>query len=320
MDLLEENEEGGYPLEYLLSRIRGRRAFLIKDWEPLVQSENPLEASSAVRHGKNTVDSADALWALLLREFGWVFSQMDRALREIFRPFFLYTELRTLFICLRYGAAGDSVKREQVLVHSLFSKKFKRVLMSATDAAGAVGDIEEVFLSLSARFKGIKEVFLKEGLRGVEHTLTNTYLEHTMGMEIHPVIRDFFRRIIDARNIITLYKCLRWETEGAPPFVRGGGIGERMLEEIRVRENIFGVISVIRAAAGVKIRTPDATAVENALYTGITRFLRRGSRETSGIGFILNYLWRCSVEVRNLSVLLYGKDADREAIREELVQ
>lgn len=319
MELLEESEEGGYPLEYLLSRIRGKRTSLIKDWEYLVRAENPLEALSSPRHRKAGFDSADALWVLLLSEFRWVFSQMERTLRDIFRPFFLYTELRTLFICLRYGAVNDSVKKDQVLVHSLFSKKFKRVLRRSKEIPEAVEDIEDVFMSFSAGFKGIREVFLKDGLRGVEHMLTNTYLEHTMRTELHPLIREFFIRIIDARNLIALYKYLRWEMEGTPRFVKGGRISERILGEIRERENIFGVISVIRTVTGVEIQKPDATGVENALYRGITRFLRRAGRETSGIGFILDYLWRCSMEVRNMGVLLYGRDAERDAIREELV-
>ena len=319
MELLEESEEGGYPLEYLLSRIRGKRTSLIKDWEYLVRAENPLEALSSPRHGKAGFDSADALWVLLLSEFRWVFSQMDRTLRDIFRPFFLYTELRTLFVCLRYGAVNDSVKKDHVLVRSLFSKKFKRVLRRSKDIPEAVGDIEDVFMSFSAGFRGIREVFLKDGLRGVEHMLTNTYLEHTMRTELHPLIKEFFIRIIDARNLIALYKYLRWEMEGTPRFVKGGRISERVLGEIKERENIFGVIPVLRTVTGVEIRKPDATGVENALYRGITRFLRRAGRETSGIGFILDYLWRCSMEVRNMGVLLYGRDAERDAIREELV-
>ena len=42
-DLLEKGIDPGYPSDYLLSRIRGRKARLIQDWTPLVTSPAPLE-------------------------------------------------------------------------------------------------------------------------------------------------------------------------------------------------------------------------------------------------------------------------------------
>jgi len=320
MKLLEENEERGYPLEYLLSRVRGRRVSLITDWEHLIRAENLFEALSSLHHGKIGIDSADALWRRLLTEFRWVFSQMDRTLREIFRPFFQYSELRTLFFCLRYKMNGETVRLEQVLVQSLFSKQFKRILRRNEDILDTVEAVEEAFIGLSPRFKGIREVFLKDGLKGVEQKLTNTYLEHLIQSELHPLIRAFFTRIIDARNLIALYKYLRWEVEGTPRFIAGGRIGERRLRETKDKANIFGVMSIVRALTGMDVEKPDASGVENALYRGMTRFLKTASRETSGIGLILNYLWCCSMEARNLGVLLYGGDAEREAVLAEMVR
>lgn len=318
--VLGESEEGGYPLEYLLSRIRGRRVSLITEWEPLIHAEDILDAVSSGRRGKAGIGSADALWRWLLTEYRWVFSQMDGTLREVFRPFFLYSELRTLFFCLRYMTTDEAVKREQILLHSLFSKQFKKMLRNSKDVLDAVEGIEEVFMGLSPEFKGLREDFLKNGLKGMEQMLTNTYLAYVAGSKIHPLIRAFFVRLIDARNLLTLYKLIRWEVEGTPRFIRGGRVAERRLRENKERENIFGVISLIRMVTGADVRNPDASGVENALYTGMTRFLRRASRETSGIGFILDYLWRCSMETRNLGIVLYGGDAEREAILSELVR
>ena len=34
---------------------------------------------------------------------------------------------------------------------------------------------------------------------------------------------------------------------------------------------------------------------------------------------ILDYLWRCSIEAMNLSVLYHGRDLEREAVTAELV-
>src|SRR5208282_4010036 len=102
VEFLRKIDDRGYPTEYLLSRIRGRRAHLIADWRPLVMSASPVDRLALTRYGSiMTDDYPEAIRQYLLKEFGWVYSQMNRTLRKIFRPFFLYTELSTIFICLR---------------------------------------------------------------------------------------------------------------------------------------------------------------------------------------------------------------------------
>ena len=43
MELLRPLEDRGYPAEYLLSRIRGRRSRLIVDWRPLIYEAAPMD-------------------------------------------------------------------------------------------------------------------------------------------------------------------------------------------------------------------------------------------------------------------------------------
>ncbi len=78
--------------------------------------------------------------------------------------------------------------------------------------------------------------------------------------------------------------------------------------------------SLVREFSGIKIETPDPTKVETSLYKGMTRFLKKEGREPFGAGPVLDYLWKCSLEAMNLSVLFYGKDLEREAVMAELVQ
>ena len=52
----------------------------------------------------------------------------------------------------------------------------------------------------------------------------------------------------------------------------------------------------------------------------VTRLLRKAGRGPSGVGLILDYLWRCSLEATNLSILLYGSELDRETITPEIAQ
>jgi len=91
------------------------------------------------------------------------------------------------------------------------------------------------------------------------------------------------------------------------------------LRTVQRSEAVFEVAALIRKATGTVPGSTDPTAIENSLYRGMTRFLRKKGREISGVGVILDYLWRCSVEVTNLGIILYGKDIEREALRAELV-
>lgn len=252
-------------------------------------------------------------------EFGWVHSQMDSTLRNIFGPFFLYSELRTLFYCLRYRSAGEDTRAEQVLEHSLLSSNVQKALKRRRDILETIGDTEALFLSLSGKFRGIREIFIREGLKGVERFLTESFIQHTVNSKLHPVIRDFFVRIIDARNLMTLFKCLRWGVKEEPSFIEGGRISSARLGDVLNKHDIFGVFSLTRALTGLAVRGPDASGLENSLYVWMTRGLKRAGRD-SDVGFILDYLWRCSIEARNLGILLHCGNMARDTVAEELIR
>jgi vacuolar-type H+-ATPase subunit C/Vma6 len=174
-------------------------------------------------------------------------------------------------------------------------------------------------LSLSDGFRGLTEIADAEGLRGVEQQLTNTYLVHTVHAKLHPLVRDFFIRIIDARNIISLYKYLRMNMTAALTFIPGGTIPDTRLRDILDKKDLLRIGSLIREITGTKMEILGAAPVENVLYKEITRFLKKAGRDPLGVGLILDYLWRCSLEAMNLGLLFYGKDLERDAIAAELV-
>jgi vacuolar-type H+-ATPase subunit C/Vma6 len=321
MELLRHLEDRGYPVEYLLSRIRGRRSRLIADWRPLIYDAAPLDYLASVRYqGFVKERSPEGVWRNLLREYRWVYSQMNGQLRELFQPFFLYAELRTIFICLRHMNDQKAGSVEDLLSESLLSGKIREIFSLSADTRSAVQGLERAFLSLSERFGGLSGVLDAEGLRGVEQRLTNTYLTVIAKSELHPLMRTFFAKLIDSRNIMSVYKYLRLEQGTSPPFITGGTISEARLRAVLDKGDLFGVNSLVRDFSGVKLETPDPTKVEIALYKGITRFLKKEGREPFGAGPILDYLWKCSLEVMNLSVLFYGKDLERDMVTAELVQ
>lgn len=304
-----------------MSRIRGRRSRLIADWKALLFEADPADYLASGRYrGFVKERTPEGIWGNLVREYRWAYLQMNAELRALFGPFFLYSELRTLFVCLRHlrekklGTAGE------LLDQSLLSQPVKEILAKSADTGAAIERLQKVFLSLSPRFEGMIRIFRTEELRGVEQFITNTYLEVMPGRIPDPVMRAFFARLIDTRNILSLYKFFRYEQRGRVPLIPGGSIPQERFRALIDKNDIFGLHSLARKLSGMKMETPDAANAEIALYKSITRFLRREGKEPLGPALILDYLWKCSLEVMNLSVLFSAGEFEREAVISELVQ
>jgi len=317
--LLKQGRERGYPVEYLFSRIRGRRSRLIRDWRSLVYDASPIEfLSSAQYQGFVRERSAEGMWRALLEEYGWVFGQMEEEVRRVFAPYVLYTELRTVFICLRYLQGDRTQKAGEVLGVSLLADSVKNILRDG-ETSTAVERLERLFCRLSPEFTGLAARYEEKGLREVEQHLTNSFLISIIRTQLHPVMKEFFSRIIDARNILALYKSLRLGAKDPSVFIEGGTVAIGHLTDLLKKDDIFEVTALIRRAAGITIPSPDPTQVEVSLYRGITKYLHTEGRDPLGEELILDYLWGCSLEVMNLSLLLTGKDLEREEIAAELV-
>jgi hypothetical protein len=321
MDLLRKSPDPGYPIEYLLSRIKGRRSRLIKDWRPLLFDPALYETLPVARTGGGQKErAADAVWRNLMAEYQWVYSQMNRRLRDIFFSYFLYTELRTIFICLRHVVDRKTGVIDDLLDRSLLSGEIKKVLLLSPDLPEAVNGLERIFSSLSSRFQGLGQTLESDGPRAVEQRLIGTYLSVMIDSDLHRLLKVFFSRLIDSRNIMGLYKYLRLEFKVQPIFIAGGAIPEMRLNTIIRADDLPGVVLLVRECTGIAVERPDSTSIELALYRGMTRWLRKEGRDPFGIAPILDYLWRCSIEAMNLSVLHHTRDLEREAAGAELVQ
>jgi vacuolar-type H+-ATPase subunit C/Vma6 len=321
MELLRKRLDPGYPTEYLLSRIKGRRSRLIGDWRPLLFDPALYESLPTARTGSSHQDrTADAVWRNLMAEYQWVYSQMNQQLRDIFFSYFLFTELKTIVICLRHLDERKAGAVDALFDRSLLSDEVKKVLLFGFDLPAVVSGIERLFLSLSDRFLGLRKTLDSGKLRAVEQRLIGTYLSVMIESDLHRPLKMFFSRLIDARNIMGLYKYLRLGFKVQPVFISGGAIPEMRLKNIIKTDDLRGVALLVHEWSGITVDRPDSTSVELALYRGMTRWMRKEGRDPFGIAPILDYLWRCSIEAMNLSVLHHTKDLDREAVAAELVQ
>ncbi len=318
--ILRNPDDRGYPTEYILSRIKGRRARLISDWRPLVNAVDPFERATGSRGpAVSSTRAPEDAWKSLGREYCWVYAQMNERLRRIFRPYFLYAELRTLFICLRQLEQKKTGTVEEMLNSSLLSEAVRHALLANTDERRAVEEIEVLFARWSPRFTGLTDQYDSDGLRGVEQKLTNTCLVVLMSGQLGRLMEGFFKRMIDARNIMSLYQYIRLEESSLPVLIDGGTISLGRLQVAAASQDLMKVLDLVRVSSGITRDVSDPLRTEISLYRGMTRWMRREGRDPLGEGLILAYLWQCSIEAMNLSVLYHGRNLDRDLLVTELV-
>lgn len=295
-ELIADEDERGYPAEFLLSRIGNRKI----RYRSLVAGEPPEN----VRH-------------CLLKEYKWVYLQMDKQTREIFAPFFGFSEIRTITSCLRHKAAGGSVAGE-ALKFSLLSERIKKALAGDIEAYPAVGIIGKALLPVSPEFRRLKAVFAKGGMKAVEQRLAEIYLEAMAGKRLHPAVRFFFIYAIDARNIISLYKHLRWKIEAYPSFVGGGRISKNELKRIFEAGDIRGAAMLIHRLHRTGIQDAAPADVEKLLLNGATESLKRIARDPLSPAVILEYLWYCYIETLKKGLTLFSGGIGAHGNAEEL--
>jgi len=311
-----ETESAGYPSEYLVSRIRGRRAGFIKEWDDITLNPGTFESLIITRYG----GLKEEIRIGMLREFQWVYNQMNKKLKEIFKPFFIYFEIKTLTACLRYKMKNEPVKEiESLLSFSLLPEGIKGHLKTGEELPAAVEYFEEETSLFSSGIRGLKNVFLKEGLKGVEERLFRSCLEKIIHSSLHPVIRNFFVFTIDSRNIIALYKHLQWDITSMPYFIQGGSIMKSQFEKAAQSKELSGISELVHRLTGHDTEGQSLSKIETLLRTLMTKQIRTMMRDNSDIGLILDYLWRRFIEAQNLSIIFYGRDVEKEVIKRELV-
>jgi ATP synthase (C/AC39) subunit len=317
MTLLQPSSAAGYPIESLLGRIGGRRGFRITKWEPLLAPPDQLIPVPAAPWRRPEAGMAEDSRRGLLREIAWVYRQMEPGARKMFAPVFSWFEIRTLLICLRSCGAGNGSTVTAFFAHSLLSEQIKKVLRQEETTGAACRGVAKCLAARSPKFVSLERAYAGHGLGGFEQRLTDLYLELAAAESLHPVIAGFVSALIDLRNVMTLYKHLRWRIRVSPVFLGGGSLGRGTLLTVQEEGDPAGVI---RLAARLTGQEPASTAaLERELLHRITRLVRRWRVTTPGPGTILDYLWMCQLEARNLGIISQGAGLDRDTLREELI-
>lgn len=247
---------------------------------------------------------------------------MNRRLRDIFAPVFLLFELKTIVLCLRNKAIQRTVNIEILLARSLLAEHLQELLRREADVRSTIAALTDALAATAKSFRELESAYAEEDLKGFENSLMRAYLQHVFEKRLHRVIKEFFLSFVDVRNIMILYKQLRWEIEDGSPFISGGAIEPACFQEILARKDPAELDALVTRVTGLKTLTIASTegAVETALLASLTRKLQKTGREFAHVGLILDYVWRIYIHARNLAVLYHGNGLDAETLERELVR
>jgi vacuolar-type H+-ATPase subunit C/Vma6 len=321
MELLQNIEDRGYPSDYLLSRIHGRRALLFRDWDSILFSPDITGSLTSTKYGEFiSIHAAEGIRLYYLKELNWIYYQMNERVRDIFKPYFTYSELNTLLAGLRYKLKrGRRGEIERLLLYSLLTEKIRDALKSEGDIPSVLEILQGRMTFLLHKPVDLQHIFSNEGLKKTEQAITAAVFAYILHQVTHPVMQRFFTSLINTKNLLTLYKYIKWNIPDAPALLDGGTISEPGLHKVIRSREIPEIIQLIYKQTGSYIEKPDVSRIEGFLNRYLTKEIKGMQRESSETGFILHYLWTCYIEARNLSIISYGSKIDKTMIKEELV-
>lgn len=303
----------GLPADCLLARIRGRRSFLVRDWDRLLLTGQPLAALSAAPWRRTAFEVKGGA---LQQEYFWVFSRMEEQLRCAMAPFFWLAELHTLAVCLRL-LSGGTTDLDQLLKNSLLANNIKALLRTANGSAPAVAGLVSVLAGCDPGFARLNDIYRTSGSGGLEAALYDISLQGLARTTLHPQIRSHLILMIDSRNLTTVAKHLRWRLSAAPPLLPGGSLPLARLAELFELRDSTGLLHLAMRLGG-EASYSRAGDLERVLFEAQGRVMRRLSREPAGLGAILDYLWHCGNEAANIGLLERLSEVGSENIDVEL--
>jgi len=298
MNLLITPASSGYPDEYLAARVRGRRSSLIHDWQPYFTDSALLP-----------VAPDQDIWAAFTAELRWLYSQMNPTLRRTFTPVFVFFELQTFFVCLRFIAGRQQQFIPKLLTDSLLHEDIKEILTSEKEVNGLLPRLAELLITDTISHITAKQIlneYAEKGIRGMEQFLMNTYLDEMTSRKLHSHIAFFFGMICDIRNTITLAKQRRWQIDTSTHLVADG-----LTQPWRLKRRIMH--ETIQSGA-------DISQIENRLLRSLARLLRIRARQPDTIAILLDYMWNLYLQAKNLGVLFHRQNIEYATLGDELIQ
>lgn len=279
MQLLNPIPPSELPAEALYARLRSRRAELMARSVSLdVNLTQPeLELRSV---------------------FDWLYRHLNQKLRRHLNPYLEVLAMRQLILVLRYRMAGElpppALRRTCLLHPGLLDR-----IWSEADPPRLVGWLQVALMDNYSFLKDLDRAYRQQGPGGVERQLGMGILVHARSETVSGIVQWLMIRLIDLRNLMTLFKQWHWQVQRSPPLVSGGQLSCQELQQIWERQDTARLRRLVARDTGLILDSQHSRAAEQSLLTGLSRQLHKAGRDPLGPGLILDYLWRYQVWVHN---------------------
>jgi len=303
-----------------VARLHGKQGGLFRNWEFLIASSNPLETMQDTSFYPYLKKYASpGLWRFLRNEHLWVYKRMNRKLRNLFGPYFVYHEINILIKSLRYLYSKSEVEIvAQQLHNSLLHDEIQKILTSGQDFPLMLGKLESCLVLRASIFYGLRDLYEKNGFRALEIFLREKLLTVILFQNHPTLLKTFFQYIVDFHNCIALAKSIQWQLELEPVCINGGTLDPEKFKRIYVRKDL-GVVLRSFPIPSRKKAVSSPAELETLLLGLITKELRRWSYQRTVAGDILFYLWEQFRYARNISVVLSTMDLEDEAVSKSII-
>ena len=309
-----------YPAEFLVARLLGKKGSLFRNWEFLITSSNAAESLvHTVFYPYLKKYAEPGIWRFLRHEHLWVFTRMNNELRSSFGSYFIYHEINTLIVCLRYLESRKEIEAvSQELHNSLLHNDIQDLLTSSLDFAVLLQTLESRLSSYSPVFKGLLAQYEKKGSAALEVFLRDCFFAFLLSGQQPPMLKVLLQYLVDFHNCLSLAKNLRWQIESEPAMIAGGTMPTALFRKAYFRRDLVPVVKYLHLQ-DTDAATPVVPQLETALLRLISRKMKRWSLQRSVVGDILFYLWEQYRYARNISMVLNTMLLDDERVRESIV-
>jgi vacuolar-type H+-ATPase subunit C/Vma6 len=307
MKILKPSRQSEYPTDFLIAHLKGRKGRLQIDWNSFAAAEDPAAwvhppwLAPFLR-----LRQADGPWLFLVDEYSWVRRRMNSRLRRVFFPVFLYFELPNLLSMLRCKAYGNRMDRIDTLCsRSLLDPSVFRLFRTRPSVEEILQQLEQRLSTISGRFSTLRQPYAQGGFQALDHALFAAFFAYCRSLPLPGVVTGFIRGLVDATNLLGLYKAGQWGGGAAPALIPGGTIPERVLHQA-LEKNTVEVILKRAGVADRSLAVRSGVAMESALYVQLRKVLRRNMHDPAGYGYVLFHLWGLYLFARRYSLFLSG--------------
>jgi hypothetical protein len=279
--LLLEPKTEGYPTDFLLARLRGRR-------------RESIDVSA-----RRLRESTDP-WSSLQSELCWLFRTMDRKMRREFGFCFLYFELRRLLNALRRLSGRNRDGIVQLAIEPLLHRDLIRQLQTAKEILDAVRVLDVALEEKAAVAPQLEKIMTEQGYRQMEERLVTLFFQSAVSWSRKPILHKYFSELVDLHNVLSILKFRRWNLSGQQKLLPGGTYSPEKWQVLQRVDREPQLLKVIGQISGSE--EFDTQSVEHSLLCRIHHRLHRQARAEPESFLFLDYLWECYLRAKNLGL------------------